>query len=78
MRTDRSRGALLLERLAPGTPLIVDDGEQATQAAAQLMQQLWRADPEGASYPTVEGWGKGFQRLGAAFPDAEGPILGRI
>jgi streptomycin 6-kinase len=39
---DRKRGALLLERCEPGTPLWeVDDDEQATSIAASVLGRLW-------------------------------------
>src|SRR5258708_26683143 len=42
---DPAEGALLVERLEPGTPLTDVDDEAATQIAAQVMQQLARPPP---------------------------------
>ncbi|MBA3795075.1 MAG: aminoglycoside resistance protein, partial [Rubrobacter sp.] len=40
---DLDRGAMLLERLEPGAPLTtVDNDEEATALAANVMKKLWR------------------------------------
>ena len=48
------QGALLVERLKPGTPLssLVDDA-QATSIAARVMRQLWRPVPPDHPFSTV-------------------------
>lgn len=54
---DLDRGALLLERLLPGTPLsTVADDDAATTAAAGVMQRLWRPPPAGHRFRSVEDW----------------------
>ena len=57
-------GAVLLQRLTPGTSLAdlaVEDDEQATGVLIDLMRRLTpRTVPAGVS--TVEDWGKGFTR----------------
>jgi streptomycin 6-kinase len=57
-------GAVLLERLTPGTSLAdvaVDDDERATGILIDVMQRLSsRTIPDGV--PSVEEWGKGFVR----------------
>ena len=77
---DEALGAMLLERVEPGRPLVelVDQGQDdaATRAAAQVMQALWipaPPDPEGKLLTAVR-WGKGFQRLRAAFNGGTGPF----
>ena len=79
--SDAGRGALLLERLEPGTPLValceVDDGA-ATAAAASVMRGLWRAAPEGHSFPTAADWGRGFGRCRARFGGGTGPFPRRL
>ena len=72
---DADRGALLLERLKPGTMLssLADDA-QATSIAAGVMRQLWRPAPENHSFPTVARWAKGLQRLRNQFGGGTGPF----
>jgi streptomycin 6-kinase len=72
---DPERGALLLERLKPGTLLSsVTDDEQATSIAAQVMQQLWRPVPPEHPFPTVARWAAGLQRLRDRFDGGTGPF----
>lgn len=63
---DLEDGALLLERLEPGTPLSTicdtDDGK-ATLLASSVMRKLWRSVPRAHSFPSVADWGVGFRRL---------------
>ena len=43
LAADQARGALLIERLQPGTPLAtIADDEQATAITVKVMRQLWR------------------------------------
>lgn len=75
---DAARGALLLERLEPGTDLValceVDDGA-ATAAAAAVMRKLHRATPHRPHFvPTVADWGRGFERCRALFGGGHGPF----
>ncbi|MET0621721.1 MAG: aminoglycoside phosphotransferase family protein [Pyrinomonadaceae bacterium] len=74
---DAARGALLLERLEPGTSLVglceVDDGA-ATSAAAGVMRRLWRDAPGAHVFPTVADWGRGFERCRALFGGGTGPF----
>ncbi|GIV80362.1 MAG: streptomycin 6-kinase [Litorilinea sp.] len=72
---DEAQGALLLERLQPGTELItLEDDEQATAIAAQVMRELWRPIPPDHPFPTVATWGAGFARLRAHFQGGTGPF----
>lgn len=72
---DPDRGALLLERLEPGTPLTsITDDEQATRIAAQLMRELWRPVPSQHPFPEVAGWGSGLQKLREHFGGGTGPL----
>lgn len=72
---DRERGALLLERVRPGTTLIAieDDGER-TRIAARVMGRLWRPAPGAHRFPTVERWAAGLARLRARFDGGTGPL----
>jgi streptomycin 6-kinase len=74
---DTGVGALLLERLLPGTPLsrlCPGDDERATSAAAGVMRALWRPAPAVHNFPTVGRWAAGFQRLRARFEGGTGPL----
>lgn len=74
---DREEGALLLERLRPGTPLsglCAADDEGATSIAADVMRALWRPAPTEHSFPTVGRWAAGFQRLRGRFGGGTGPL----
>jgi streptomycin 6-kinase len=69
------KGALLLERLRPGTPLAsVDDEDLSVGVAADVMRQLWRPPPEGHSFPTVSDWGRDFHLLRERFGGTTGPF----
>ncbi len=75
--TDVERGALLLERLVPGTPLahlVQQDDAAATQIAAQVMRQLWRPVPAEHPFPSVSDWAAGLARLRAHFGGTTGPL----
>jgi streptomycin 6-kinase len=75
LAADPDQGALLLERLRPGTPLsTLTDDEQATSIAASLMRQLWRSVPAGHPFPSVARWAAGLSRLRARFGGTTGPL----
>lgn len=72
---DATVGALLLERLEPGTPLsTLDDDDAATGIAADVMRDLWKAPPNPHEFPTVARWGRGLERLRATFDGGCGPF----
>ena len=63
LEADLDRAVLLLERLAPGTPLTaVPDDERATAIAAAVMRRLWRPAPAGGAFPSVGDWVRGMAR----------------
>ena len=75
LAADLEQGALLLERLEPGTPLTtLTDDELATSIAAQVMRQLWRPAPADHSFPSVADWAAGLRRLRARFDGGSGPF----
>jgi streptomycin 6-kinase len=81
VESDAGAGALLLERLEPGTPLTtlcVEDDEAATSAAASVMRNLRRAEPAAHHFPTVAEWGRGFSRLRERFGGGTGPFPRRL
>lgn len=73
---DVERGALLLERLVPGTPLttLADEANdrQATSIAASVMRGLWRPALPEHEFPIVEKWMQGFSRMRAHFGGGTG------
>jgi streptomycin 6-kinase len=60
-------GAVLLERLLPGTPLVDEDidDDEATAILANVIGRL-SPEPPPSSTPTIESWGRSFQRYTAA------------
>ena len=62
---DHAAGAVLLERLEPGTPLVTlaleDRDDEATEILAALLRRMSPGDPP-AGCATVEAWGLGFAR----------------
>jgi streptomycin 6-kinase len=59
LASDPERGALLVERLEPGTPLAaVADDDAATLAAADVMRRLHRPPPADHGFPDVAEWGR--------------------
>lgn len=72
---DLDKGAMLLERLQPGTPLTtVEDDEKATAIAAAVMRKLWRPAPANHNFPAVSDWARGFDRLRKRFDGGTGPM----
>ena len=75
LRLDLGAGAMLLERLEPGTPLTtVQDDEEATLIAADVLGQLWRAVPPEHPFPLVSDWTRGLERLRRHFGGGTGPM----
>lgn len=78
---DEEQGAMLLERLEPGTQLVAlceeDDGA-ATVTAARLMKRLWRPVPVVHNFHTAADWGLGFARCRARFGGSTGPFPRRL
>ena len=71
-------GALLMERLQPGTMLTQVDDERATEIAAEVMRELWRPLPNPQSFPTVAEWAAGIADLRAGFDGGTGPLPRRL
>jgi streptomycin 6-kinase len=78
LESDVEAGALLIERLEPGTPLVElateARDEEATVAAAGVMRELWRPAPERHDFPTAADWAEGFGRLRVRFGGGCGPL----
>jgi streptomycin 6-kinase len=72
---DAEHGALLLERVMPGTPVheLPDDAE-ATRTAVRLMLRLWREPPEGHTFSPLAERFRAFDRLRSNFGGGSGPF----
>ena len=76
---DPTLGAILLERLQPGTLLSAHpEDEEATRIAALVMRRLWRPVPAGCQFPTIEDWFKGLHELRETFAGGTGPFPARL
>ena len=76
---DEEKGILLLEYVQPGTPLAdLEDDEQATAIAAEVLLRLWRPAPHEHAFPTVAKWAQGLGRLRARFGGGTGPLPGGL
>lgn len=75
LELDLERGAMVLERLMPGTRLTtVKDDEEATTIAAGVMQNLRQPAPPEHAFPLVADWARGFERLRSRFDGGTGPM----
>ncbi len=71
---DSKLGAILLERIRPGSDIKGLDEEQGVMAVADVMRKLHRPPETTFPFPTVEEWGQGFQRLRDRFSGDSGPF----
>ncbi|MBF6591364.1 MAG: phosphotransferase [Ktedonobacterales bacterium] len=75
LMADLAWGALVLERLAPGTPLrTVRDDERAITIAASVLRQLWRPVPAQHPFPAVADWAADLRQLRQCFGGTSGPF----
>lgn len=66
---------MLLERLQPGTMLsTLEDDEEATHIAAEVMQKIWRPAPKDDVFIQLSDWFDGLKRLRARFNGGTGPL----
>lgn len=78
LEADQELGAMLLERLQPGTMLTsIEDDEEATRISAEVMLQLWRPAPCCHAFPTVADWAAGLKKLRPFF-GGTGPFPPRL
>lgn len=74
LHQEAERGILLMERVAPGTPLYEAKGEEdATRTAARLMLKLWRAPAAEHTFPNLARWFNALERLRGRFGDRPFP-----
>jgi streptomycin 6-kinase len=75
LECDPAEEIMLLERLMPGTFLRnVENDEVSTSIAASIMRKIWCPVPEKHPFKTVQGWGKGFERLRQRYGGGTGPF----
>jgi streptomycin 6-kinase len=77
LESDLALGAMVIERVLPGTPLTriaLEDDERATAIAIDLMQRLWRPAPATHAFPTVADWARGIARHRERFDGGTGPL----
>lgn len=75
LSADPERGALLTERLHPGTmltDLALADDDAATVVAASTLGRLWRPAPEGAGLRPLSNWCAAYDRLRDQLSRGEG------
>ena len=76
---DEEKYSMLLERLKPGVMLsTLEDDEEATHIAADVMQKVWRPALEHNVFIRLSDWFDGLKRLRARFDGGTGPLDGRL
>ncbi|HEV2529977.1 MAG TPA: aminoglycoside phosphotransferase family protein [Thermomicrobiales bacterium] len=67
--------AYLMRRAVPGDELIDHpDDEEASRILGRTMAALWRPIPAVHPFPTVVGWGQGFDRMRERYGGGTGPL----
>lgn len=76
---DTELGMLLLERARPGKMLsTLQDDEEATHHAADLMLKLWKPAPSNNTLTQLSDWFKGFDELRKRFEGSTGPLEKKV
>lgn len=72
---DEMRGLLLLERLKPGKMLAeLEDDEERTIIAAEVMSKLWRKVPSDNKFIKLSDWFAGLKKIRPYFDGGTGPF----
>jgi streptomycin 6-kinase len=72
---DEDKCWLLLERLKPGVMLVnLEDDEEATHIAVNVMQKIWRPAPKDGVFIQLSDWFDGLKKLRAMFNGGTGPL----
>jgi len=72
---DEERGLLLLERLKPGIMLAeLEDDDECTNIAAEVMQRIWRTPHTGNNFIQLSDWFDGLKRIRPHFNGGTGPF----
>ena len=70
---------MLLERLNPGVMLsTLEDDEEATHVAADVMERIWRSAPEDSVYIRLTDWFDGLRKIRPAFHGGTGPFSSKL
>ena len=73
--SDLELGFILLEYLKPGMSLAhIDNEEEATTIIGETMKKLWKPVPAQHTFPSIEQWANGLQRLRVHFDGETGPL----
>jgi streptomycin 6-kinase len=79
LESDAERGFLLLERLQPGTMLSeLEDDDQRTHIAVDVMQRLWREAPAEKNFIRLSNWFNGLKKIRPHFNGGTGPFPKKI
>jgi len=72
---DEEKSWMLLERLKPGVMLsTLENDEEATNIAADVMQKIWRPAPEDDVFIRLADWFDGLKELRLIFNGGTGPL----
>ncbi|MCE9646503.1 MAG: aminoglycoside phosphotransferase family protein [Chloroflexi bacterium] len=75
LESDEERGFLLLERLKPGRMLSeLEDDDERTRIAADVMSRLWREVPQENNFIKLSDWFDGLKRIRPHFNGGTGPF----
>lgn len=74
LEADESLGAMLLEQVLPGIPVIELEDNEATEIFAHLIKKLHQPIQDTSLFPTVQKWFEGFDRLYHQFGGKTGPF----
>jgi len=70
---------MLLERLNPGVMLsTLEDDEEATHIAADVMERIWRTAPEDRVFIRLTDWFDGLKKIRPAFHGGTGPFRAKL
>ncbi len=79
LEADEPRGMFLLERLQPGRMLsTLEDDEQATFIAAQIMAQIRRPVPASHTFIYLRDWFDGLKELRVRYNGGTGPLASHV
>ena len=75
LASDEERGSLLLERLQPGEMLSdLEDDDERTHIAADVMSKLWREVPTNNKFIQLSDWFEGLIKIRPHFNGGTGPF----
>lgn len=75
LESDEERGFLLLERLQPGKMLSeLEDDDERTYIAAEVMSKLWREVPSNNKFIQLSDWFDGLKKIRPHFNGGTGPF----